>query len=195
MSAPRLILASASPRRKSLLAQIGITPDHVTPADIDETPLKAELPRDYVTRLARSKAQAVAAMHHDSIILAADTTVACGRRILEKPRDEAHARQFLELLSGRAHRVYTAIAVSNAAGEIRSKTVMTRVHFKRLTEQDIDAYITSGEWRGVAGGYAIQGMAEQFIPQIQGSFSSVVGLPLYETSMLLEWAKSSFKVK
>jgi len=183
-----LILASASPRRKSLLAQIGIVPDGIFPADIDEAPLKAELPRDYVTRLARSKAQAVAKSHQGSVILAADTTVACGRRILEKPENERHARQFLELLSGRAHRVYTAIAISNPHGEIRSKTVMTRVHFTRLSKQDIARYIASEEWKGVAGGYAIQGMAEAFILQIQGSYSSVVGLPLYETQILLEWA-------
>jgi septum formation protein len=183
-----LILASASPRRKSLLAQIGIVPDGIFPADIDETPLKAELPRDYVTRLARSKAQAVAKSHQGSVILAADTTVACGRRILEKPENERHARQFLELLSGRAHRVYTAIAISNPHGEIRSKTVMTRVHFTRLSKQDIARYIASEEWKGVAGGYAIQGMAEAFILQIQGSYSGVVGLPLYETQILLEWA-------
>jgi septum formation protein len=183
-----LILASASPRRKSLLAQIGIVPDGIFPADIDEAPLKAELPRDYVTRLARSKAQAVAKSHQGSVILAADTTVACGRRILEKPENERHARQFLELLSGRAHRVYTAIAISNPHGEIRSKTVMTRVHFTRLSKQDIARYIASEEWKGVAGGYAIQGMAEAFILQIQGSYSGVVGLPLYETQILLEWA-------
>lgn len=184
------VLASASPRRKTLLAQIGIIPDIICPADINETPLKNELPREYVTRLARSKAQAAASIHQNSIILAADTTVACGRRILEKPRDETHAQQFLALLSGRAHRVYTAIAVSNPNGTIRSKTVMTRVHFKRLTQKDIDNYIASGEWKGVAGGYAIQGMAEQFIPQIQGSYSSVVGLPLYETRVLLDWARN-----
>lgn len=183
-----LILASASPRRKSLLAQIGVTPDAICPADIDETPLKTELPRDYVTRLARTKALTIANAHQGSIVLAADTTVACGRRILEKPANEKQARQFLELLSGRAHRVYTAVAISNPHGDIRSKTVMTRVHFARLSEQDITRYIASGEWKGVAGGYAIQGMAEAFIPQIQGSYSSVVGLPLYETRILLAWA-------
>lgn len=183
-----LILASASPRRKDLLAQIGITPTHIIPADIDETPLKGEKPADYVKRLAITKAQAIAQQHSTSVILSADTTVCCGTRILEKPSDIQQARRFLELLSGRAHRVYTAIAVINAQGELRHRTVMTRVHFKHLSDQEMTAYLATNEWKGVAGGYAVQGNAARFITNINGSFSSVVGLPLYETSQLLAWA-------
>jgi len=173
-----LILASASPRRLELLQQVGITPDEVIPADIDETPHKAELPKDYVARMARQKYEAV--QRADAIILAADTVVACGRRILGKPEDEAQARAFLQLLSGRRHRVYTAICVNG-----RSKTVMTQVKFKRLTPADIEGYLNSEEWKGKAGGYAIQGRGAAFVPSINGSYSNVVGLPLTETLGLL----------
>ncbi len=187
MSAP-LILASASPRRKDLLAQIGITPTAILPTDIDETPLKNEKPSIYVKRLAISKAKAISHAHHGSIILAADTTVACGTRILEKPNDIKQARKFLELLNGRAHRVYTGVAVTNPTGEIRSKTVMTRVHFKHLSDEEMQWYLANNEWQGLAGGYAVQGLAARFITNVNGSFSSVVGLPLYETTQLLNWA-------
>jgi len=176
-----LILASASPRRLDLLKQSGIVPDEVIPAEIDETPHKNELPKAYVERMAREKYVVVAKNRHPSdTILAADTVVACGRRILGKPEDEAEARQFLELLSGRRHRVYTSVCVNG-----RLKTVMTVVRFKRLKSKEIDAYIASGEWRGKAGGYAIQGQAAAFIPAINGSYSNVVGLPLAETLGLL----------
>lgn len=177
MSKP-LILASASPRRLELLEQIGIVPDETIPAEIDETPHKNELPKDYVVRMAHEK---FAATKHDgATVLAADTVVACGRRILGKPQDESEARAFLMLLSGRRHRVYTAVCVNG-----RTKTVMTTVKFKRLNQIDIDGYIKSGEWQGKAGGYAIQGKAAAFVPWINGSYSAVVGLPLSEVQSLL----------
>ncbi len=174
-----LILASASPRRLELLAQIGIVPDAVIPAEIDESMLKNEQPPVYVQRMAREK---YAAIQQDGArIIAADTIVALGRRVLGKPKDEAQARQFLTLLSGRRHRVYSAVCIDG-----RVKLVMTAVKFKRLTEAEINAYITSGEWQGKAGGYAIQGRAEAFIPWINGSYSNVVGLPLTETALLFK---------
>lgn len=179
-----LILASASPRRLQLLQQIGIVPDEIIAPGIDESPLKAELPDKYVWRLAETKAAQVSAARPDAVVLAADTAVACGRRILPKAEDEKTARRCLELLSGRRHRVYTALCV--ARGEkTMTRAAMTQVRFARLTARDIDAYISSGEWRGKAGGYAIQGRAEAFIPWISGSFSNVVGLPLCETRLLL----------
>ena len=180
-----LILASASPRRVQLLAQLGITPAAIIPADIDETPLPNELPLDYVERIAKSKALAVAATQNGTTILAADTVVALGRRILPKAEDEATARACLVLLSGRRHRVMTCISVIDTAGKIRSKTVVTIVRFGQLTPAIIDGYIASNEWQGKAGGYAIQGLAASFIPFISGSHSNVVGLPLYETARLL----------
>ena len=183
---PRLILASASPRRLELLARLGITPDEVQAADIDETPHKAELPRDYASRMALEKARAVAAT--DAFVLAGDTVVAAGRRILPKAEDEATARQCLALLSGRRHRVLSAIALVAPDGTMRERLSETQLRFKRLSPQEIDAYIASGEWDGKAGGYAIQGMAEALIPWIQGSHSGVVGLPLYETRILLKTA-------
>lgn len=192
-----LILASASPRRLELLKQVGIMPDEVVPAEIDEMPHKAELPKDYVARMAIEKFLSVFKSRHpseswdplsldsclrrnDEIILAADTVVACGRRILGKPENEAQAREFLQLLSGRRHRVYTSVCVNG-----RVKTVMTQVKFKRLTSADIDGYISSQEWQGKAGGYAIQGRGAAFVPWINGSYSNVVGLPLTETLSLL----------
>ena len=183
----RLILASASPRRLQLLKQIGITPDEIIPADIDETPRKAELPALYAQRVAEEKATLVAQSHPDAIILAADTVVACGRRILPKAEDEATAGKCLALLSGRRHRVYTAVCMI-AGGKTHTRLVHTHVRFSRLSKEDIAAYIASGEWRGKAGGYAIQGVAEMFIPWINGSFSNVVGLPLAETSQMLKRA-------
>ena len=189
MSHPRLILASASPRRADLLAQIGVKPDAVDPADIDETPLKDELPRVYAARLAASKASAVAARHKDGLVLAADTVVAVGRRILDKPTDEAEARKHLSLLSGRRHRVTTALTLMNVVDrKAWSRLVETQVKLKRLSHPEIDAYLTTGEWRGKAGGYAIQGIAARFVPWIGGSYSNVVGLPLTETAGLLEAA-------
>lgn len=182
---PRLVLASASPRRLALLAQIGITPDEVIAADIDETPLKGETPRLLALRLARAKAGAVRA--DNAVVLAADTVVAVGRRILPKADTEAEARACLALLSGRGHRVYTGVAVK-AASDVRARLVETRVTFKRLSPQEIDAYIISREWQGKAGGYAVQGLASRYITSIIGSYSSIVGLPLYETTCLLEGA-------
>jgi septum formation protein len=179
------ILASASPRRLQLLKQIGYVPDQVIPADIDETPEKKELADTYAARLAKSKSMVIAEQYPDAIILAADTVVACGRRILPKAEDEATARECLKLLSGQRHRVYTAIHVISPAKSMH-RTLCTRLKFKRLEPQEIDFYISTNEWQGVAGGYAIQGYAERFIPWINGSHSAIVGLPLSETANLLQ---------
>jgi septum formation protein len=184
---PRLVLASASVRRLALLAQIGVTPDEVIAADVDEGPLKGETPRVLAIRLARAKALAVTAP--DAVILAADTVVAVGRRVLPKAESEADARACLNLLSGRGHRVYTGVAVKPPGGALRCRLVETRVTFTRLTPAEIESYIASGEWMGKAGGYAVQGLAGRFIISIIGSYSSVVGLPLYETALLLEGAR------
>ena len=181
-----LILASASPRRVQLLAQLGITPAAIAPADIDETPLARELPADYVLRIARTKAETIATRHPGQRILAADTVVILGRRILPKAEDEATARQCLALLSGRRHRVLTCVCVVNTHGVLRHKTGATMVKFTRLSPAMIDAYIASDEWRGKAGGYGIQGAAAAFIPFISGSYSNVVGLPLFEAAALLK---------
>lgn len=184
MSVALFILASASPRRLELLKQIGLVPHAVEPADIDETPRKDEQPLHYAQRMAEEKALAVSARKPNERILAADTVVACGRRILPKAEDEATARKCLALLSGRRHRVITAVALAHG-GLVKVKAIMTMVSFKRLTEPEIEAYIASGEWHGKAGGYAIQGLAAAFIPSINGSYSNVVGLPLAETAALL----------
>ena len=183
---PGLILASASPRRRELIARLGITPARIAAADIDETPHKAEVPREYARRMAREKALAVddAGAH----VLAGDTVVALGRRILPKAEDEATARRCLELLSGRRHRVLSAIALKAPDGRLRERLSETIVRFKPLSPQEIDAYVASGDWHGKAGGYAIQGLAEGLIAWIQGSHSGVVGLPLYETRALLRAA-------
>lgn len=186
MGQPTLVLASASPRRRELLARLGLTPAAINPADIDETPHKGELPRDYAMRMAREKAQAAAS--GDGHVLAGDTVVAAGRRILPKAEDEATARKCLELLSGRRHRVLSALALRAPDGAIRERLSETVVMFKRLSSAEIDAYLASGEWEGKAGGYAIQGIAEGLISRIQGSHSGVVGLPLYETRTLLRAA-------
>ena len=186
MAAPRLILASASPRRLHLLAQIGIRPDDVVPCDIDETPRPSELPRDLARRLAKAKAVAASGGRPDALVLAADTVVAVGRRILPKAEGEGTARDCLALLSGRAHRVYTAVCLATPMGRISERLVETRVRFKRLSGPETDAYILSGEWHGKAGGYAIQGLAAAFVLGIVGSYSGVVGLPLYEIAALLE---------
>ncbi|MCA0904195.1 Maf family protein [Qipengyuania aquimaris] len=186
MGKPTLILASASPRRRELIARLGLTPDAIAPADIDETPAKGELPRDYAKRMAREKAEAAAS--DEGFVLAGDTVVAAGRRILPKAEDEATARECLALLSGRRHRVLSAIALRAPDGSLRERLSETIVMFKRLSAEEIDAYIASGEWDGKAGGYAIQGFAEGLISRIQGSHSGVVGLPLYETRALLKAA-------
>lgn len=180
---PQLILASASPRRRELLAQIGIVPDAVVPADIDETPRKGELAVAHALRLAVEKARAVAA--EGKVMLASDTVVGCGRRILPKAEDERTARACLKLLNGRRHQVHTAVCIINAQGKEYSTVVSTRVKFRLLEPWEIENYIASGEWHGKAGGYAIQGRAAAFIPWINGSYSAVVGLPLAETSRLL----------
>ena len=181
-----LVLASASPRRLDLLRQIGFEPDRVISPDVDETPLRQETPRALALRLAVSKAEA--ARTGDAVILAADTVVACGRRILPKAEDEAQARACLALLSGRTHQVITAVAAASPGAPARVRVVLTRVRFARLTPADIDAYIVSDEWRGKAGGYAIQGRAGRFAIDLNGSYSAVVGLPLYETAHLLRAA-------
>ncbi len=182
---PALVLASASPRRLDLLQQVGIVPDVVAPADLDETPGATELPRVYAERLAAEKASAVAANHEDAFVLAADTVVACGRRILPKAETQEEARTCLDLLSGRAHRVYTGISLVKGDTKI-TKSVMTRVQVARLSDAELDAYLASGEWQGKAGGYAIQGLAAAFIRGLNGSYSNVVGLPLHETVNLLK---------
>ncbi len=179
------ILASASPRRVQLLAQLGLAPSAIHPAEIDETPAPRELPADYVRRIACTKAKTIAALHPGHTVLAADTTVTLGRRILPKAEDATTARNCLTLLSGRRHRVLTAVCVIDAAGALRHKTVATIVKFSHLTPAMLDAYIASDEWRGKAGGYGIQGRAATFIPFISGSYSNVVGLPLFETARLL----------
>ena len=204
----RLILASASPRRKDLLAQIGVVPDAIIPADIDEQPRAGELPRHYVQRLAREKAAAlldhadvrVPAQAGPTLILAADTTVALGRRILEKPRDTDEARRFLESLSGRRHRVMTgqALALSDSHGNsdgtdsvdtpVRTRVSETQVAVKRLSREEIDWYLASDEWQGKAGGYSIQGRFARFIPWINGSYTNVVGLDLADSHSLLSGA-------
>ncbi len=187
MSRPELVLASASPRRIELLALIGITPDRIDPADIDETPLKDETPSRLAVRLARTKAQAVAARAPDAVVLAADTVVAVGRRLLEKPADAAEAEKFLRLLSGRNHRVFTGVAV--ATGEtVRHRVVDTRVAIKRLSDAEIADYVAGGDWKGKAGGYGIQGPAAAFVLKIIGSHPAVMGLPLPETVNLLAGA-------
>lgn len=180
-----LILASASPRRLALLAQIGVVPDRVIAADLDETPLKDEVPRQTAVRLALAKARAVAAQEPRAIVLAADTVVACGRRLLPKAETDSEARACLDLLSGRRHRVYGGIAVIAPDGRTWQRCVTTIVRLIRLTEADKDAYIASDEWRGKAGAYAIQGRAATFIASINGSYSNVVGLCLHETVKLL----------
>jgi septum formation protein len=180
-----LVLASASPRRLELLRQIGIEPAAVDPAEIDETPLPRELPAALVMRLARAKAEAVRPRHPGAFILAADTVVACGRRILGKPEDETTARQFLALLSGRRHRVYGGVAIIAPNGQVATRRVASQVAMKRLGEPELAAYLATGEWRGKAGGYAIQGRAAALVSWMQGSYSNVVGLPLYETAQLL----------
>ena len=176
-----LVLASASPRRRELLAQIGIVPERIVAPDVDETPRRHELPQNYVLRVARSKAAAVTG----AVVLAADTAVAAGRRILPKAETEAEVRACLGILSGRRHRVYTAVVVAEASGVIRERLVDSVVTFARLTAADIDMYVAGGEWRGKAGGYAIQGEAARFIRFLSGSYSGVVGLPLFETAQLL----------
>ena len=184
----RLVLASASPRRLDLLTRIGVVPDAVVPADINETPLRGELPHLYAVRIAAAKAEAVQAMEPGSIILAADTVVAAGRRILPKTEDEAEARRTLGLLSGRRHRVLSAVTVTDAAGVARHRLSTTIVAFKRFSDEELAAYLESGEWRSKAGAYAIQGRAEALVRMISGSHSGVVGLPLYETRALLRAA-------
>ena len=184
-TAPLLVLASASPRRLDLLRQIGIEPDRIDPADIDEIAQPGELPPSHAMRLAEEKARAVMPRHPGAFILAADTVVACGRRILPKPADPATARSCLELLSGRRHRVHSGIAVVDPDERLTLRRVDSHVAFKRLSEAEITAYLCSGEWRGKAGGYAIQGRAAAVIRWVSGSYSNIVGLPLFETAQLL----------
>jgi septum formation protein len=189
---PRLILASASPRRYALLEQGGVKPDALLPSDIDETPLKGERPRDLARRLAREKARIALEIarrnpeHEGAYIISADTVVALGRRVLPKPEVVDEAAECLRLLSGRAHRVYTGVTLVTPKGAFRDRLVETRLRFKRLSTQDIESYLASGEWRGKAGGYAAQGLAGSFILKLVGSYTGVVGLPLHETLALLE---------
>lgn len=179
------ILASASPRRRDLLAQIGLTPAHIIPADINEDPIEGELPRGHALRLACEKAQKVAVDHPNEVILASDTVVGVGRRILPKSEDRQTAEDCLRLLSGRSHRVFTGVAVIDQAGKLRSRVSETRLKMKRLSEAEITEYLDSGEWDGKAGGYGIQGLAGAYIISLSGSFTGVVGLPVYETRNLL----------
>ena len=181
----RLVLASASPRRLDLLAQVGIVPDAIDPADLDEAPLRDETPRRMALRLALAKARLVAEREPDAFVLAADTVVALGRRMMPKAANDQEVRECLTRLSGRAHRVLTGIAVIAPGGRDASRLVETRVHFKRFSNSDLDAYVASSEGVGKAGGYAIQGRAAALVTALQGSYSGVVGLPLYETVSLL----------
>lgn len=191
----KLILASASPRRLDLLKQVGIVPDQIIPADLDETPFKGELPRDHALRLAGEKAMAIATLHPDSFILAADTVVAVGRRILPKAETREDAAHCLTLLSGRRHQVYNGIALIAPGGKTRTRLCSTTVKFMRLDQGQINSYLDSGEWQGKAGGYGIQGLAAGYIAFIGGSYSTVVGLSLYDTLQLLKgsgfWPKQS----
>lgn len=182
----RLVLASASPRRCDLLRQIGLEPFAIDPADVDEAPLPTETPRRLAQRLARAKAAAVAPRHPDDYVLAADTVVTVGRRVLPKVESEAEGRACLQLLSGRNHRVLTAVAVHAPSGRQASRLVEARLQFKRLSAAEIDAYLAGGEGRGKAGGYAVQGRAGAFVIALNGSYTAVVGLPLYETACLLQ---------
>lgn len=182
----KLVLGSGSPRRRDLLAQIGVTADAIHPPEIDETPHKGELPRPYCARMAREKAEAVPAADSE-IVLCADTTVALGRRILGKPADAGEAEAFLRLLSGRRHRVITAVAVKRGE-RLWQRVVVTAVKMKRLSDEELSGYLASEDWRGKAGGYGIQGPAGALIPWIEGSFTAVVGLPLAETAGLLQAA-------
>jgi septum formation protein len=184
MTEMKLILASASPRRRELIVRLAIVPSAVAAADIDETPLKAELPRIYAARMAREKALAVTG--GGAFVLAGDTVVALGRRILPKAEDEATARHCLKLISGRRHRVFSAIALASPDGTLRERLSETIVRFKPLSAAEIEAYIAGGEWHGKAGGYAIQGSAEGLIAWISGSHSGLMGLPLFETRALLK---------
>ena len=187
----KLVLASGSPRRLALLAQIGVEPDRLVPVTIDEVPRKKETPRNLAKRVAREKTDAARAVLKDdpefvgALILAGDTVVSVGRRILPKAELIEEAASCLRQLAGRSHRVYTAISLVTAKGHVRRRLVETRVRFKRLSREDIESYLASGEWRGKAGGYAIQGLAGGFVVKLIGSYSNVVGLPLYETMTLL----------
>lgn len=182
----KLVLGSGSPRRLELLAQLGVVPDDVRPPDIDETPLKAELPRAYCARIARAKAEAID-LAANEVALCADTTVAMGRRIMGKPEDEKEAAQFLLALSGRRHRVITSVVVKRG-DSYWAKDVVTTVKMKTLSDAELNGYLASNDWRGKAGGYAIQGPAGAFIPWIQGSYTGVVGLPVAEAAALLSAA-------
>ena len=179
-----LVLASASPRRLDLLRQVGLEPDRVVSTDVDESPLKGETPRQLALRLALAKAEAAA--EPGAYVIAADTVVALGRRVFGKPEDEAEARRMLNLLSGRAHRVLTGVAVRAPDGRVASRVSETRLRWKRLSPREIEGLLLSCEWRGVAGAYRIQGRAAGFTIELQGSYSGVVGLPLYETLALLD---------
>lgn len=182
----KLILASASPRRLQLLQQIHIEPDEVLPADIAEDPHTNEKPKDLALRLAKEKAETISKTQKDVYILAADTVVGCGQKILDKAEDKEYARHCLEALSGRRHNVYGGIALITPENKLIARCVNTLVQFKRLTDLDIETYLQSGEWKGKAGGYAIQGMAESYIKYIRGSYSNVVGLSLYDTMRMLD---------
>jgi septum formation protein len=184
----RLVLASASPRRLDLLARIGVTPDKVLPADVDESVPRGELPRVHALRLARAKAEAVAGQEPDALVLAADTVVAVGRRVLPKVEDKATLRTCMALLSGRRHRVMTGVALAAPGQPIRTRLVETMIAMKRLSAEEVDFYAAHGEWRGKAGGYALQGYGEVYVRHIAGSYSNVVGLPLAETRLLLKAA-------
>src|SRR4051794_28340817 len=184
----RLTLAAATPRRLDLLARIGVTPDAVAPADIDESVRRGELPRSHAQRLAREKAEAVATTQPDALVLGADTVVAVGRRILPKVEDEATLRACMKLLSGRRHRVLTGVALAIPGQGIRERLVETMIAMKQLSAEEIDYYSSHGEWRGKAGGYALQGYGEVYVRHIAGSYSNVVGLPLSETRVLLKSA-------
>ena len=194
----KLVLASASPRRIELLQQAGIEPGRLYPAELDETPLRAEHPRSLAKRLSRAKAEAALeglkkeGAEVDAYILAADTVVAVGRRILPKAETTDEASNCLKLLSGRTHRVYTGVCLITPGGKLRQRVSETRVRFKRLSREELTAYLASGEWRGKAGGYAVQGLAGAFVVKMVGSYTSVVGLPLYETLGLL--TADGFKV-
>lgn len=191
---PPLVLASASPRRADLLRQVGLIADRIIPADVDERPRRGEKPEALVLRLAEAKARAIADRTTDVFVLGADTVVARGRRILGKPESASEAQQFLRLLSGARHRVVGGIAIVCPDGRLRTRVATTTVCFKRLSTEEIEGYLAGGEWQGKAGGYGIQGTAAAFVRQILGSYSNVVGLPLYETCALLQGLDARFRV-